>query len=185
MSRPDTGRLRREVLSLIGEADGDALPDGQLLSRFVDERDEIAFERLVRRYARLVFAVCRRVLLDPSSAEDAFQATFLVLVHKARSLDRRRPVGDWLYTVAFRLACRARANEARRRHIEMRAARSRSLTADEPSVSDVAPILHEELNRLPERHRAVRRLLWGLERRSRLIDTSPSWGGPTARFALK
>jgi len=118
MSRPDTGRLMREVQSLIGEADRDGIPDGQLLARFVEYRDEAAFERLVRRYGRLVFAVCRRVLADSNSAEDAFQATFLVLVHKARSLDRQRPVGDWLYTVAFRLACRARANELRRRVME-------------------------------------------------------------------
>jgi len=155
MSRPDTGRLMREVQSLIGDADRDGMPDGQLLARFVEDRDEAAFERLVRRYGRLVFAVCRRVLSDSNSAEDAFQATFLVLVHKARSLDRQRPVGDWLYTVAFRLACRARANELRRREREVNAARSRPVAADEPAPTDVFPVLHEELNRLPERHRAV------------------------------
>src|SRR5207248_8233542 len=122
----ETGRVMREVRALIGDADRDGLPDGQLLARFVDQRDESAFELLVRRYGRLVFGVCRRVLADPHAAEDAFQATFLVLVHKARSLDRRRPVADWLYAVAFRLACRARANAARRREKEATAARGRT-----------------------------------------------------------
>src|SRR5262245_42973373 len=140
MSRPDTGRLMREVQSLVGDADRDGLPDGQLLARFVEDRDEAAFERLVRRYSRLVFAVCRRVLPDSNSAEDAFQATFLVLVHKARSLDRHRPVGDWLYRVAFRLACRARANELRRREREANAARSRPTAADAPVPTDVFPV---------------------------------------------
>src|SRR5262245_49755886 len=104
MAKTDTGQLLREVRNLIGHGDPDGLPDGQLLARFVDERDESAFEVLVRRYGRLVFGVCRKVTGDAHTAEDAFQATFLVLVHKAASLDRRRPVADWLYTVAFRLA---------------------------------------------------------------------------------
>src|SRR5437763_17080330 len=103
MPSPETGRLIREVRTLIGEAERDGPPDGQLLARFVKQRDECAFELLVRRYSRLVFGTCRRVLADRGSAEDAFQATFLVLVHKAASLDRGRPVADWLYVVAFRL----------------------------------------------------------------------------------
>src|SRR5581483_4245797 len=146
-------QLLREVRNLIGHGDPDGLPDGQLLARFVDERDESAFEVLVRRYGRLVFGVCRRVTGDAHTAEDAFQATFLVLVHKAASLDRRRPVADWLYTVAFRLACRVRTNAARRRAKETHAARNRAAAAEPPASDDVAAILHEELNRLPEQHR--------------------------------
>ncbi len=153
MPAPDTGRLIRQVRGLIGESERDALPDGQLLTRFVEERDECAFELLVRRYGRLVFGVCRRVLIDPAAAEDAFQATFLVLVHKAASLDRNRPVADWLYTVAFRLACRARANAARRRKFETAAVQGRPTTTDLPLPDDQSAIVHEELNRLPERDR--------------------------------
>jgi RNA polymerase sigma factor (sigma-70 family) len=153
MPATDTGKVLREIQSLIGDADCDGLPDGQLLARFVDQRDESAFELLVRRYGRLVFGVCRRVLADPHAAEDAFQATFLVLVHKARSLDRRRPVADWLYTVASRLARRARANAARRREREVDAARHHPDAADPPTPDDTLRVLHEELNRLPEQHR--------------------------------
>jgi RNA polymerase sigma factor (sigma-70 family) len=153
MPTPDSGKLLQEIRTLIGDADRDGLPDGQLLARFVEHRDESAFELLVRRYGRLVFGVCRRVLADPHAAEDAFQATFLVLVHKARSLDRRRPVGDWLYTVAFRLARRARANAARRRDREADAARHRPDAAEPPTPDDTLRVLHEELNRLPDQHR--------------------------------
>ena len=153
MAKTDTGQLLREVRNLIGNGDPDSLPDGQLLARFVDQRDESAFEVLVRRYGRLVFGVCRRVLDDPHSAEDAFQATFLVLVHKAPSLDRRRSVADWLYTVAFRLATRVRANAARRKQKETHAARNRSDAVEPTSPDDMHTILHEELNRLPEQHR--------------------------------
>src|SRR5262245_23164236 len=156
MPTPDSGKLLREVRTLIGDADRDGLPDGQLLARFVDQRDESAFELLVRRYGRLVFGVCRRVLDDPHAAEDVFQATFLVLVHKARSLDRRRPVADWLYTVAFRLARRARAHDARRREREIEAAQNRSLTIADVEADDTLAILHEELNRLPTQHQIGR-----------------------------
>jgi RNA polymerase sigma factor (sigma-70 family) len=142
--------LLREVRHLIG-AGRDDLPDGQLLDRFARDRDEAAFEVLVRRYGRLVFGVCRQVLADRHAAEDAFQATFLVLVHKAPSLDRGRPVADWLYTVAFRLALRARANAARRREKEAEAARNRA--AEPPGMTDAQAAVQEELNRLPDQHR--------------------------------
>ncbi len=151
MTRTSTTPLLREVQHLIG-AGRDDLPDGQLLDRFARERDEVAFEALVRRYGRLVFGVCRQVLADRHAAEDAFQATFLVLVHKASSLDRGRPVGDWLYTVAFRLALRSRANAARRREKEAEAARDRAATAPPPAADEQAAV-HEELNRLPDRLR--------------------------------
>src|SRR5262245_38193567 len=153
MPTPQTGRLLREVRNLVGDIGHENTPDGQLLRRFVEERDEFAFELLVRRYGRLVFAVCRRILVDPNSAEDAFQATFLVLVHKAASLDRNRPVADWLYAVAFRLACRARANANRRRKVEAEAAQHRTTTAEIPPTDDQSVIVHEELNRLPEKFR--------------------------------
>jgi RNA polymerase sigma factor (sigma-70 family) len=108
---------------------------------------------LVRRYGRLVLGVCRRVLADSHTAEDAFQATFLILVHRAGALDRTRPIGDWLYTVAFRLACRAKANQARRRQRETVPARARG-PVDPVHPDDTSAVLHEELNRLPEKHRA-------------------------------
>jgi RNA polymerase sigma factor (sigma-70 family) len=153
MPKTSTDRIMRQVRSLVGEVDRDDTPDGQLLARFVDQRDEGAFDLLVHRYGRLVFGVCRRVLLDPHSAEDAFQATFLVLVRKASSLDRNRPVADWLYTVAFRLACRARVNAHRRRVLENNAVLNRPTHMDASNPDDRFEIVHEELTRLPELHR--------------------------------
>lgn len=148
-----TGRLFREIRSLVGTGDDGGLPDGQLLDRFAQDRDETAFEVLVRRYGRLVLGVCRRVLADPHTAEDAFQATFLILVHRAGAIDRRRPIADWLYTVAHRLACRAKANTGRRRLHESNPKLVRPPAAP-PECDDTSAILHEELNRLPEKHRA-------------------------------
>src|SRR6516225_10421299 len=86
--------------------------DGQLLARFVAERDESAFAALVRRHGPMVLGVCRRVLRDRHAAEDAFQATFLVLLRRARFLDRRGSLAGWLYTVAYHVALRARADTA-------------------------------------------------------------------------
>src|ERR1700693_3286371 len=71
--------------------------DGQLLESFVTRRDEAAFEALLRRYGPMVLDVCRRVLRHGHDAEDAFQATFLVLVRKAAQVRRREAVGNWLY----------------------------------------------------------------------------------------
>src|SRR5262249_45597724 len=96
--------FRHHVRHLLGSVPAAALTGGQLLERFLVHRDETAVEVLVRRYGPLVFGVCRRVLHNAHAAEDVFQAAFLVLVRKAPSLDRSKPLGSWLYTVAYRLA---------------------------------------------------------------------------------
>jgi RNA polymerase sigma factor (sigma-70 family) len=147
--------LLQHVHHLIGSVSAAAMTDGQLLERFLIHRDETAALVLVRRYGPLVFGACRRVLHDAHAAEDVFQATFLVLVRKAPSLDRGKPLANWLYTVAYRLALTARANELRRRRREGQAARSRPAT-EGPAArpSDLAVALEEELHRLPPRHRA-------------------------------
>ena len=107
-----------------------------------------------RRYGPLVFGVCRRVLRDSHAAEDAFQATFLVLMRKAPALVCCQRLGGWLYRVAYRLALRACANEARRRQREAQAARSDADAESHVSnPSDLIVALEEELQKLPEKHR--------------------------------
>src|SRR6516225_6620830 len=143
-SNPFLNHLRH----LIGTAPGSGQTDGQLLERFLADRDETAVEVLVRRYGPLVFGVCRRVLRNAHAAEDAFQATFLVLVRKAATLDRDKPLGSFLYTVAYRLALRARANEARRRACEIEAGCRRPVTDNPAAPSDLVVALEEELQKL-------------------------------------
>src|SRR5262245_22208382 len=95
-SKALTHHLRRIVL----RADGSGMTDGQLVEAFVSHRDAVAFEALLLRHGPMVLGVCRRVLRDPHDAEDAFQATFLVLARKAASVIPRERVGNWLYGVA-------------------------------------------------------------------------------------
>src|SRR5437660_8314945 len=87
------------------------LTDAELLGRFADCRDEAAFEALVWRHGPLVYGVCRRLLGHTQDAEDAFQATFLILARKAAGVRRRSAVGPWLYRVAERVARRARGRQ--------------------------------------------------------------------------
>src|SRR5580700_2690990 len=103
-------RIRTEVLR-----DETGLSDGQLLDSFVKERDEAAFAALMRRHAAMVWGVCSRVLGAHHDAEDAFQATFLVLVRKASAVIPREMVANWLYGVAHLTALKARATSCRRR----------------------------------------------------------------------
>jgi RNA polymerase sigma factor (sigma-70 family) len=156
MTEPHPNPFLHPIRDLIGCVSATTLTDGQLLERFLTSRDETAVEALVRRYGPLVLGVCRRVLRDAHTAEDAFQATFLVLVRKAPSLDRARPLGSFLYTVAYRLALRARASDLRQQRCETQAARSRPAIDDcADSPSDLAVAVEEELHRLPEKHRAA------------------------------
>jgi RNA polymerase sigma-70 factor (ECF subfamily) len=125
--------------------------DGQLLDQFVARREEAAFEELVRRHGPMVLGVCRRVLANEHDVEDAFQATFLVLVRKAASVKPRDLVGHWLHGVAYRTAVRARALNARRRAKEQA---MRPVTQEPPSVwQDLLPLLDQELTGLPEKYR--------------------------------
>jgi RNA polymerase sigma factor (sigma-70 family) len=145
--------------------DGADQTDGQLLECFVRRREPAALEALVRRHAPMVWGVCCRMLHNPHDADDAFQATFLVLVRKAASV--RTNVGSWLYGVAHQTARRARATRAKRR------GREGPLTDMlEPAVpeqapwEDLQPLLDQELSRLPEKYRAVI-ILCDLEGKSR------------------
>jgi RNA polymerase sigma factor (sigma-70 family) len=147
-----------KVLEQLDRAGG-GLTDGQLLSRFVAARDEASFTALVRRHGPMVLGVCRRVLRDFHDAEDAFQATFLILARKAASVAKRESVGCWLYAVAFHTALEAaRANarrRARERHLRTMPQREVTPTGAPAGWSDWAPLLDQEVNRLSERYRAA------------------------------
>ena len=131
----------------------DRLTDGQLVERFVSGLDPSAFEAIVQRHGPLVWGVCRRVAYNAQDAEDAFQATFLVLTRKAGFLEKRASLGSWLYGVAFRIALRANANAARRRIHEQQAADMATTTSD-AGWEELRPLLDAELSRLPEKFRA-------------------------------
>src|SRR5262245_44798425 len=90
-------------------AEGELQGDSQLLERFTVHRDAAAFEALLQRHGPMVWGVCRRILSDPNDVDDAFQATFLVLVRKARAIAKHESLGSWLHGVARRVALRARA----------------------------------------------------------------------------
>jgi RNA polymerase sigma factor (sigma-70 family) len=129
--------------------------DGQLLKRFVHLHDEAAFAALVQRHGPMVLGVCRRILRQEQDAEDAFQATFLVLVRKAGSLERPELLANWLYGVANRTAQQARAKAARRCHHESEAASMSGAISDPEAASqELRELLDEALCSLPELYRA-------------------------------
>ncbi len=152
------GQMRlvlRHLRKLVGGPEDGASADGALLARFADQADESAFEELLRRHAGLVLGVCRRVLGDDHAAEDAFQATFLVLLRKAGSLQREGPLAPWLYTVAYHTAVRARGAAARRQREERQVSRMATVLPEEDAVwRDLRLVLDEELNRLGDKYRA-------------------------------
>ena len=160
MASASAGDFGRHLGRLFGAGSAVGLTDGELLERFAHRRDEAAeaaFETLLARHGAMVLTVCRQVLGDPHAAEDAFQATFLVVVRRAGSLRVREPgsLGPWLYGVAYRIALKARQGAARRRAREHRVAVpdvDRSSAAIEHG--ELQALLHDEVNRLPAKYRA-------------------------------
>jgi RNA polymerase sigma factor (sigma-70 family) len=136
--------------------EGEGLTDGQLLESYVHSREEAAFAALVRRHGPMVWGVCRRVLRGHQDAEDAFQATFLVLVRKAATVRPRDMVAPWLYGVAHQTALKARAIAARQWAREKQVSAMPAPTVERPSlVDDLLALLDQELSRLPEKYRSV------------------------------
>jgi RNA polymerase sigma factor (sigma-70 family) len=128
-------------------------PDGDLLARFVRDRDEAAFAALVHRHGPMVYGVCRRLLGNSADADDAFQVVFLVLVNRADALAQRPALGGWLHEVAVRVAKKARTAFGRLRKHERRAARARTEPVLDPFPDDPPAWLDRELAALPERYR--------------------------------
>ncbi len=153
MARSEVLHYLRTAIHQEGEAE---VTDGQLLGRFVTDRDESAFACLVRRHGPMVWAVCRRVLRHEQDAEDAFQATFLVLARKAASVRPRGMVANWLYGTARRTALKGWVAATRRATHERQVS-----VLPEPAAEvqvlwdDWKPFLDRELSLLPDRYRAA------------------------------
>jgi RNA polymerase sigma factor (sigma-70 family) len=127
--------------------------DGALLARYVDSRDEMAFEALVHRHGPMILATCRAVLGNEHDIEDAFQATFLVLARKAPTIRVGDALGGWLHRVAYRASVEANIAAKRRRRVESEARAMAPPAATHPGPDagpDRSTILHEEIDRLPE-----------------------------------
>ena len=113
MAKGQGGIILEHIRKLVAAQRRDELPDQQLVQRFAEQRDELAFTTLVRRHGPMVLRVCRRVLHNWQDAEDAFQATFLTLARKADSIRKQESVGCWLHGVAYRLALQVNADVRR------------------------------------------------------------------------
>jgi RNA polymerase sigma factor (sigma-70 family) len=148
-------KLRTALKRLIAGPAAADTSDSELLERFADQADEAAFGVLVARHGPMVLGVCRRVLGQVHDAEDAFQATFLVLARNTGRIRRRESVGSWLHGVAHRLALKARVALAQRRLHERQAATMRlAESSSEVAGHVLGSALDEELQRLPETFRA-------------------------------
>src|SRR6516165_3480564 len=141
--------LRRAALA----PDGAGLTDGELLELYATRREAAAFEALVRRHGPMVLRVCRRVLRNEADAEDAFQATFLVLVRKAASIRCPNTVSNWLYGVAYNTALKAKAMNHKRRAKERESATVPKAEARGEVWREVQALLDAELSGLPDKYR--------------------------------
>src|SRR5262245_17959124 len=159
MGRAAAGALVRHIRRLVRGGGPDPGADGELLRRYTAERDEAAFAALVHRHGPMVWNACRRALGHHQDAEDVFQATFIVLARKAAAVRWRASIAPWLYAVAQRLACKARAEAARRPRT----------AAPEPAAPDpfeamsareLLTALDGEVAVLPERYRGPVVLCW-------------------------
>jgi RNA polymerase sigma factor (sigma-70 family) len=148
MATAQPGTLLRHIRQLTAGG-AQQRTDRQLLDDFALRRSEAAFAALVGRHGPMVLRVCRRVLRQEQDAEDAFQATFLVLAGKAGAIRNRDTVADWLYGVAYRTAMCTRRSTVRRQHREARAGAVAPRATASPSWDDVRAVLDEEVQRLP------------------------------------
>jgi RNA polymerase sigma factor (sigma-70 family) len=151
MVRNRSTTLSEQLYSLANRLETSNPSDRELLDRFIDTPDEETFAAILRRFGPLVLRVCNRVVGDRHFAEDAFQATFLVFVQKAKTLLDRDRVSNWLYGVAYRISLEARRKKYKQ---AQRGALSLTPSAEsEASTREMASLIDEELHRLPEEYR--------------------------------
>ena len=181
-----TGPLNAVIQHLLADLrpDGDGRTDGELLARFLRSRDEDALAALVRRHAPMVWGVCSRLLRNHDDAEDAFQATFLVLVRKAAGVPGQA-VANWLYGAARQTAVRVRATAAKRGRRETQVVDMPEPIGAEVRDADVLAVLDEELSRLPDHYRGVVVLcdLEGMTRREAARQLAIPEGSVASRLA--
>jgi RNA polymerase sigma factor (sigma-70 family) len=154
MGQPTLSNLLHHVNRLLDDRQADGLTDADLLARFAEKRDEAAFEVLVWRHGPMVHGLCRRLLRRREDADDAFQAAFLILVRKARSISKRISLSSWLYKVTYRVALEVQAREAKhavpaRCDVEFPAV----VETDDVARRDLQRVIAEEVDRLPEKYR--------------------------------
>jgi RNA polymerase sigma factor (sigma-70 family) len=148
--------LIHHLRRMVSPRDGAGLTDGQLLEDYISRRDEAALAALVRRHGAMVWGVCQRVLRNYHDAEDAFQATFLVLVRKAASIASAELVANWLFGVAHQTALKARATAAKSGARERQVTQMPEPPASEPDLwNDVQLLLDHELSRLTDKYRVA------------------------------
>jgi RNA polymerase sigma factor (sigma-70 family) len=146
------GAAAQHIRALLRAGNASKLSDGQLLEVFTRGKDEAAFTELVERHSAMVQGVCWRVLHHGQDTEDVFQATFLVLIHKAASLRQHPSLRGWLYQVAYRLACQARRSN-QRWHSRQRRRAGDGSSAPDAARSELCLMLDDELHRMPEKYR--------------------------------
>jgi RNA polymerase sigma factor (sigma-70 family) len=155
MARSQLDKVLGRVRNLLAAHRAGSVPDRGLLDDFIARRDEAAFAALVHRHGAMVLSVCRRTLNHAADAEDACQATFLVLANKAASIRKRDALGSWLHGVAFRVARKLRADRARRTRGKTSLVDVADVdTTAEVTWREVQAVLDEELARLPDSYRA-------------------------------
>jgi RNA polymerase sigma factor (sigma-70 family) len=155
MTTSSTNVVLRHIREVVAAQNSGHLSDQQLLQRFLTDQEEAAFAGLVRRHGTLVLGVCRRVLHNLHDAEDAFQATFLILARRAASIQKQESLGSWLHGVAYRVALKARTRTANRKQHELKEASG--LVANslaDVKGSELVEALDEELQHLPQRLKA-------------------------------
>ncbi|WP_231749273.1 RNA polymerase sigma factor [Tautonia plasticadhaerens] len=153
MKKGVTSTAIRDLGTLFDVGAVGGLSDGQLLDRFVERHEEAVFEAIERRHGPMVWGVCRRVLRDHHDAQDAYQATFLVLARKAASIAHREKLGNWLYGVAYQTAMKARATRAKRQAREVQVPDVPEPEIREQNRDDLLARLDRQLSRLPEKYR--------------------------------
>ncbi|WP_406697490.1 RNA polymerase sigma factor [Singulisphaera sp. Ch08] len=158
MAKSESPAVLRDVQTLFSLGTIHGLTDAQLLDRFqsgTDPGSEAAFAGLVARHGSMVWGVCRRTLNNPHDIADAFQATFLILVRKAETVQARDSLGRWLYGVSRRVAVRAKRAADRRSAREVEGVESLACLAPRTPDNDLPVILDEEIGRLPAKYRAA------------------------------